>query len=122
MIESIVAVIIGVCGGSLAGIFGIGGGILIVPALSTFLNFPQRKAQGTSLVALLAPVGILALIEYYKKGDIDFKVGGLIALGFIFGALGGAKLALGMDQVVLRRCFAGFLVLVAAWLAFGKTS
>jgi len=103
------------------GTFGIGGGILIVPALVFALGFSQQKSQGTSLVALLAPVGILALIEYYKRGQVDFKVGGIIALGFLFGGLAGSKLALGLDEVTMRRSFALFLVLIAGLLFFGKS-
>ncbi len=120
MNEGIVALVIGVLAGVLGGTFGIGGGILIVPALAMFLGFSQQKAQGTSLVALIAPVGILALIQYYRRGDADLKIGGLVALGFLFGALGGSRMALGLDEVVLRRSFAAFLVLVAGWLVFGK--
>jgi hypothetical protein len=121
MYEAIVALIIGGLAGVLGGTFGIGGGILIVPALAMFLGFSQQKAQGTSLVALIAPVGILALIQYWKRGDADLRIGGLVALGFLFGALGGSRLALGLDEVLMRRAFAAFLVLIAAWLAFGKT-
>ena len=112
--------VIGVLAGVLGGTFGIGGGILIVPALALTLGFSQQKAQGTSLVALLAPVGALALMEYYRKGEADLKVGGLIACGFLVGGFFGSKIALGLDPLLLRRCFAVFLVVVAAWMAFGK--
>lgn len=118
--NEILALVIGAMAGVLGGSFGIGGGILIVPALVVGFGFSQQKAQGTSLVALLAPVGILALIEYYKRGEADLKLGGLIALGFLFGAFGGSQLALGLDELTMRRSFAAFLVIVAAWLIFGK--
>ena len=114
------ALVIGCLAGMLGGMFGIGGGILIVPSLVFLLGFSQVKAQGTSLVALIAPVGILALVHYYKRGDADLKVGSLIALGFFFGALGGSKIAVGLDEMMMRRYFAAFLVVVAGWLAFGK--
>jgi uncharacterized membrane protein YfcA len=119
--EGIVALFIGGLAGVLGGTFGIGGGILIVPALVFAFGFSQQKSQGTSLVALLAPVGILALIEYTKRGDVDFKVGAIIALGFLFGGLVGSRLALGLDEVTMRRSFAVFLTLIAAWLVFGKS-
>jgi hypothetical protein len=117
----IISLVIGVLAGVLGGTFGIGGGILIVPALAIFLGFTQQKSQGTSLVALIAPVGILALAQYYKRGDADLKVGGLVALGFFFGALGGSRLALGLDEIVMRRSFAVFLMLVGGWMFFGKS-
>ena len=121
MKDAIVALLIGGLAGLLGGTFGIGGGILIVPAVVMGFGFTQKKAQGTSLVALLAPVGILALIEYYKRGDADLKIGGFIAIGFLFGALGGSRFALSIDEVVMRRGFAFFLIAVAIWLMFGKS-
>jgi hypothetical protein len=119
--DGILALVIGGLAGILGGTFGIGGGILIVPALVVGLGFTQQKAQGTSLVALLAPVGLLALIEYYKRGEADLKIGGLIAIAFLFGALAGSRIALELDEMTMRRAFAVFLVIVAAWLAFGKS-
>jgi len=120
--NELTGIAIGCLAGVLGGLFGIGGGIVIVPSLVFVLGFSQRKAQGTSLVALIAPVGFLALFEYYKDGNVDLKLGGLIALGFFFGALGGSRIALGLDELVMRRTFALFLTLIAAWLAFGKSS
>lgn len=111
---------IGLAAGVLSGVFGIGGGILIVPALGFLLGFSQLKAQGTSLVALLAPVGILALMQYAKKGEVDLKVGLIIAAGFFAGAFFGSKIALNLNEVVMRRSFAGFLVLVAVMLFMKK--
>jgi uncharacterized membrane protein YfcA len=118
--EGILALLIGGIAGMLGGSFGIGGGVLIVPALVLAFGFSQQKSQGTSLVALLAPVGILALIEYYKKGDVDFKVGGIIAVGFLFGGIVGARIALQLDELTMRRCFAAFLMIVAAWMLITK--
>lgn len=108
--------LIGVLAGVSGGLFGIGGGIIIVPALIAAFQFTQQKAQGTSLVALIAPVGILGLIEYYKRGDADLKVGATVAIGFVFGSLGGAKIATNLDEAVMRKSFAVFLVAVAIWL------
>lgn len=120
MNQNLLAIVIGLVAGVLGGVFGIGGGILIVPALVFFLGFSQLKAQGTSLVALLAPVGILALIQYYKKGEADMKIGLIIAAGFFLGAFFGSKLALNLNELVMRRSFAGFLVFVAIMLFFKK--
>jgi len=116
MKEIISAVIIGLSAGILGGIFGIGGGILIVPALTLFLGFSQFRAQGTSLVALLAPVGLFALLAYHRQGETDWKVGGIVAAGFLVGGFFGSKLALSMDELVVRRGFAGFLIVVGIWL------
>jgi uncharacterized membrane protein YfcA len=78
-------ILLGLLVGVLSGIVGLGGGIMIVPALVYFFHMSQHKAQGTSLAALLAPVGALAFWEYYKAGNVDVKAGLLIALGFLFG-------------------------------------
>jgi uncharacterized membrane protein YfcA len=116
MKDIVSALVIGLSAGVLGGIFGIGGGILIVPALMLLLGFTQFRAQGTSLVALLAPVGLLALLEYHRKGDTDWRVGSLVAAGFLIGGFFGSKLALSMDELVVRRGFAGFLIVVGIWL------
>lgn len=118
--EILICLAIGILAGFSGGLFGIGGGIVIVPALALAFGYSQQKAQGTSLVALLAPVGLLALMEYYRKGDADLKVGALVALGFFVGAVGGARLALHLDEVVMRKGFAVFLVVIAAYLFFKK--
>jgi uncharacterized membrane protein YfcA len=111
-----IAIVIGVAAGIAGGLFGIGGGVLIVPALVVALKFSQQKSQGTSLVALLAPVGILALLEYRQRGEVDLTVGIFIACGFLVGAYLGAKMALGLPEETMRRIFAVFLMIVAIWM------
>jgi uncharacterized membrane protein YfcA len=118
--EIVIGLAIGAAAGVLGGLFGIGGGILIVPAAIYLLGFGQQKAQGTSLVALLAPVGVLGVMNYAKAGQIDWKVGILIALGFVGGAFFGSRFALSLDESLLRKLFAGFLVLIAIQLFFKK--
>jgi len=118
--EIAISLAIGIVAGLLGGMFGIGGGILIIPASIYLLGFDQKKAQGTSLVALLAPVGILAVMNYAKAGNIDWKVGILIALGFVGGGYFGSKLALSLDENLMRKLFAGFLVLIAIQLFFKR--
>ncbi|HRF60906.1 MAG TPA: sulfite exporter TauE/SafE family protein [Fimbriimonadaceae bacterium] len=113
-------IIIGLAAGVLGGLFGIGGGIIIVPALGLAFGFSQHKAQGTSLVALLAPVGLLALMNYYREGNADLVKGAWIAAAFFVGAFLGSKIALGLDEVMMRRGFALFLVAVAAYMFFKK--
>lgn len=89
---------IGIVAGMLSGIVGIGGGIIIVPALVFFLGFSQLKAQGTSLGILLLPVGILAVIQFYKQGYIDMKTVGIVACSFVVGGYLGSKIALALPQ------------------------
>ena len=104
--------LIGAVVGMFSGVVGIGGGILFVPALVWLYGMDQHKAQGTSLGALLAPVGILAFLEYYRKGNADIRVAALLALGFLVGGYFGAAGAQLIPEVVLRRIFAGTLVVV----------
>lgn len=107
---------IGLGAGVLAGIFGIGGGILIVPALVFFGKMSQRTAVGTSLGALLLPVGALGVYAYWREGNIDVKAALWVALGMFFGAYGGSVLAQSVSDSSLKRAFAVLLVLVAGRL------
>jgi uncharacterized membrane protein YfcA len=108
----IILIVVGLAAGVLSGILGIGGGLLIVPALIFLLGMSQKQAQGTSLAILLLPIGILAVIEYYRAGHIDLKMAGFVALGFVF--------ANHVGDDVLKKVFAVFLVAVAAKMFFGK--
>lgn len=98
--------IVGMAAGILSGLVGVGGGIIIVPALIFFLGFTQLEAQGTSLGLLLLPVGIFAVINYYKGGYIDLRVVGVMSLAFIAGGWIGSKLALRLDQELVKKIFA----------------
>jgi uncharacterized protein len=107
-------IIIGVLAGALSGLVGVGGGIILVPAMVLVMNYTQHQAQGTSLGVLTFPVVILAFIHYYrtcKANDtpIDFKVIGLLAIGFLIGSLAGSSLALKLDQNMLKKIFAVIL-------------
>ena len=112
--------VIGLAAGVLSGMFGIGGGIVIVPALILLAGFEPQKATGTSLGALLLPVGFLGAMQYWKRGDVDFRASAILALGLFCGALLGAKLGLSLSPRMLKRAFAVFLVLVSAQLWFRK--
>ena len=114
---------IGLVAGVLSGLFGIGGGILIVPALIFFAKFPTKLALGTSLGALLLPVGLLGAYTYYKGGNLDIRASLLIALGLFFGAWGGARLAQVLPAATLQRMFAVFIALMAVrlWIEAGKS-
>src|SRR5215470_15408493 len=97
--------IIGLAAGILSGMVGVGGGIIVVPALVIFLGFSQHQAQGTSLGLLLLPVGILAVINYYNKGYIDIKVVAIMSVAFIIGGWLGSKLSLSLPQETVRKIF-----------------
>lgn len=106
-------ILIGFTAGVLSGLVGIGGGIIIVPALVFFLGFSQQEAQGTSLGLLLLPVGILAVINYYNKGYIDVRVVGIMVVAFIAGGWVGSKLALQLSEDTLKKVFAVLLFYTA---------
>jgi len=118
----LIMLLIGFASGALSGLVGIGGGIIIVPCLVFFLAFPQKMAQGTSLGILLLPAGILGVIQYYKQGQVDFKVVAIVALGFIIGNFFGSKLALSLNDKLLKRIFAISLILIACKILFFETS
>ena len=105
---------IGLAAGVLSGMFGIGGGVLIVPALIYFADMPIKTATGTSLGALLLPVGLLGAWAYYDAGNIDWRASLMVAAGLFFGAFVGAKLTQSMSPQLLQRLFAVFLVVMAA--------
>jgi uncharacterized membrane protein YfcA len=112
--------LVGLVVGMISGVVGIGGGVLFVPALIWLLGMNQHKAQGTSLGALLAPVGIFAFMEYYRKGNADLRVGLLLALGFLVGGYFGAVGAQHIPELWLRRIFAVTLVAVGGRMWFSR--
>ena len=95
--------LVGLLAGILSGLVGVGGGIIVVPALILILGFTQQQAQGTSLGLLLLPVGILAVWNYYQKGQIDIKVVLIMAVGFTIGGWLGSKIALSISQAALKK-------------------
>lgn len=105
----ILILLIGLAAGVLSGLVGVGGGLIIVPALIFFLGFNQHQAQGTSLGLLLLPVGILAVINYYNKGNVDVKVVAIMSVAFIAGGWLGSKLALRLPEDTVKKIFAVFL-------------
>lgn len=113
-------IVIGLGAGVLAGMFGIGGGIVIVPALILLAKFPPQVATGTSLAMFLLPVGALGAWTYWREGHVRVASALLLALGLFLGSPVGARIALAMSQLALKRSFAVLLVLVAARLWFGK--
>lgn len=105
---------IGLVAGVFAGMFGIGGGIVIVPALLLVVKMKEVEAIGTSLAALIPPVGLLGAIEYYKTGYINIRYAGLVALGLFVGAYFGARIMVSLPPELIRRLYAIFLLAIAA--------
>ena len=108
--------VIGLVAGVLSGVFGIGGGVIIVPALILLSHMKPHTATGTSLGALLLPVGLLGAWQYWQKGDVNIAAALLLGLGVFVGALFGARIGLGLAPRTLERTFAVMLVVVAARL------
>ena len=106
-------VLIGLVAGMLSGLVGVGGGIIVVPALVFALGFSQHQAQGTSLGLLLLPVGILAVINYYKQGYVDFRIVGIMGIAFVLGAYLGSRWAVSWDEDKVKKIFAIILFYAA---------
>ncbi|AAK78227.1 MULTISPECIES: sulfite exporter TauE/SafE family protein [Clostridium] len=120
MSEFIIYAVIGIVAGVLSGLFGIGGGVVIIPALVMFAGFSQIKAQGTSLIAMLPPVGIFAFMQYYKKGNTDIYAGIVICIAMVIAARFGGQLANILPVSVLKKAFGVFIILVGIKTIFGK--
>jgi uncharacterized membrane protein YfcA len=112
--------LIGLIAGVTSGIFGIGGGILIIPALTLFGKFTQEKATGTSLAVLLPPVGLLACLEYYRNGAVDLKAAMWIALGLVLGAWFGARAAHKLGEAWLKPAFGFFLIALGVYVVWSS--
>ena len=114
----ILLIIVGLLAGILSGLVGLGGGVIIVPALVFLLGFSQHQATGTSLGILLLPAGIFAVMNYYKKGYIDVKVVLLLFVGFLLGGYFGSKISLSLPEATLKKVFAIALLLIAGKVLF----
>jgi len=123
MTETLLLLLVGLIAGVAAGFFGIGGGLVIVPALVYILGFSQHKATGTSLVCLLPPLGIGAVYEYSKKGNIDVRAALVIATMLLLGGWLGGKYANKIDETSLKLAFGVFAIVAGAytiWTAVAK--
>ena len=115
-----ILIVIGIVTGAMAGMLGIGGAIIMIPALVYFMGFSQQMAQGTSLAVMLPPIGILAAYNYYKAGHVDIKYALILAGTFLIGSYFGSKFALTLPQATLKKIFGILLLLVAAKMLFSK--
>jgi len=118
--QSLGLVLVGVLAGILAGMFGIGGGLVIVPALAILYGMRQHAAVGTSLGALLLPVGALSAWVYWKNGNLNIRYSLLLAVGLVLGAYLGARLVEPVSDLTLRRMFGVFLLVISVKMLWGK--
>ena len=112
--------LLGIVAGYFSGLIGIGGGVIIVPALVLLFGFNEHTAQGTTLALLIPPIGILAVVSYYHKGYVDVKTAIIICIGFVIGGFVGGKMAVGLSEPVLRKVFAITLIALGAKMIFTK--
>jgi len=120
MTKEVLYIVLGLVAGTFSGIIGLGGGVVIIPALVFLFGMTQQQAQGTTLALMVPPIGILAAYRYYQNGNVDIKVAALICLGFIFGGWIGAKLAVNLPQDALKKIFAVSLFLISIKMFFSK--
>ena len=118
--ETMVLIVLGIVAGMLSGLIGIGGGVIIVPALVLILGFSQHQAQGTTLALMVPPIGILAAWSYYRQGFVDLHAALFICIGFLAGSLLGARLATNISNTVLERIFGVTLLLISVKMIVAK--
>ena len=116
----LILIVIGIITGVMAGMLGIGGAIIMIPALVLFMGISQQTAQGTSLAVMLPPIGILAAYNYYKAGQVNIKFAIVLAVFFLVGSYFGSKMALTLPQPLLKKIFGVLLLLVAAKMLLSK--
>jgi uncharacterized protein len=116
----LILIVIGIVTGFMAGMLGIGGAIIMIPALVFFLGITQQTAQGTSLAVMLPPIGILAAYNYYKAGQVNIWFAVVLAVFFLVGSYFGSKLALNLPQQLLKKIFGILLLVVAVKMLFSK--
>lgn len=118
--QLLILIVIGIVSGMLAGVFGIGGAIIVIPALVFILGLSQHEAQGTSLAFLLPPVGILATWNYWKGGYVNWKFALVLSVAFVVGAYLGSHFSVQISGRVLRKLFGVLMIVMAIKLIFSK--
>ncbi len=116
----LVIIAIGLLTGLLAGMLGIGGGLVVIPALIYIMGFSQHSAQGTSLAMMLPPIGIVAAWNYFKAGHVDLKVAIILAITFIMGSIFGSKIAISLPENLLKKIFSIFLIVIGLRMLLWK--
>lgn len=113
-------ILIGIFAGFVSGMMGVGGAIVIVPALVLVFGMSQHNAQGTSLAVLVFPVGALAVLNYYKKGYVNFKFAFVLILAFVLGSYLGSLVSVDLPEKTLKKIFAFFIIIIGARMLFSK--
>ena len=117
---ALILIMIGLMAGVFGGIFGIGGAIIMIPAMVYFLGVDQHTAQGTSLAVMLPPIGLFAAYNYYNAGQVNIWYAVIIAISFMIGGYFGSNIALNLPEQLMKKVFAVFLILTALKLMFSK--
>lgn len=120
MMEELLYIALGLIAGMLSGLIGIGGGVIIVPALVFLFGFSQHHAQGTTLALMVPPIGLPAAWTYYKQGQVNFEVAMLICVGFFLGGFIGAKVGTDLSSVMLERVFGAAMLAIALKMLLAK--
>ncbi len=120
MINIIIYVLLGLTAGVISGLIGIGGGVVIVPALIYLFGLSQHQAQGTTLALLVPPIGLLAAWTYYRQGYVNLTIALFVCMGFFVGGLLGARIATGLSNEILRKVFGVALLLIGLHMVFTK--
>ncbi|MFV0506104.1 MAG: sulfite exporter TauE/SafE family protein [Bacteroidales bacterium] len=120
MNDTIVVIIIGLLAGLLGGTLGIGGGILVIPALVMLLGFSQHEAQGTSIAFMIPPISLLAAYNYWKSGYVNIKYATIIAACFFVGSYFGSQIAISISETMMKRTFGVFMLIVSLKFIFSK--
>jgi len=120
MEKILLCVMVGLFAGVISGFVGIGGGIVVVPALVLLFGFTQHQAQGTTLALLVPPIGFLAAYSYFQKGFVNVKVALFICMGFLIGCLLGSRVALNIPKDILQKAFSVTMILMGLYMFLRK--
>ncbi len=118
--NAVLYVILGIIAGICGGMFGIGGGTILIPALVYILGLTQHQAQGTTLAIMVPPIGLLAALRYYYSGNVKVGIAGFVCIGFLVGGLIGANFVQNVPDLLLKRLFGIFLLIVSLRMILGK--
>lgn len=113
-------IVLGLAAGAISGLLGIGGGLILIPALVYFFGLTQHQAQGTTLAMMVPPIGLLAALKYYRQGNAKLNIALFICLGFFIGAYFGAAFVEKIPELILKRIFGAVMLLVSVKMLFGK--
>lgn len=119
--QTTLLILLGMAAGVASGLVGIGGGVILVPALVFLFGLTQHQAQGTTLALMVPPIGIIAAWSYWREGFVDLRIAGLICVGFLIGSLLGARFSISLSNVSLQKAFGVFLLLLSLKMIFNKT-